>query len=238
MIFERGFTEIWGNQEEEWYRLNPVYAKKQRLLKFCAASTVTISRPNLQCISGRQKMKHVRFESALSERLRQTFVTWGVCSHNMWNWKINWTLNYLKVLLELVKTLLRPLIRHLCRTDNSRFFPNYHEKNKPSLPKQYDCWLRETPVCAMRRILFFLNHWGTQHLSPYAGHQATHWEEPCHHWSTLSRHVRKPRLRQGVTIQGGGARPGPQARFPFLVFLYHRAIQALFHNILHGPRET
>lgn len=55
----------------------------------------------------------------------------------------------------------------------------------------------------------------------------TQWEES----------YREAKAERGVTIQGGRARCVPQAHFSFSVFLYHRTVQALFHNILHGPRE-
>ena len=146
----------------------------------------------------------------------------GVCSHNVWNWKINWTLNYLKVLLELIKSLLPSQIGHLCQTENSRFFPDYREETNchflnnmvAGLGKPQSVQWEESFLCSV-------NHEGTQHLAPYAGCQVTKWEEPCRPGPPSSSCKRTPRL------SGRGS-----VHFPFWVFLYHRTFQALSYNIL------
>lgn len=62
----------------------------------------------------------------------------------------------------------------------------------------------------------------------YAGHQVPPWEEPyCREEATAERGV-----KSGVGVLGLYAK-----HFPFSAFLYHRTVWALFHSILHGPRE-
>lgn len=81
----------------------------------------------------------------------------GVCSHNVWNWKINWTQNYLEVLLELVKTPLRSQIGHSCQTENSRFFPDCCEEINPQFLRNMIVGLGRSQSVLLEEEMFF-NH--------------------------------------------------------------------------------
>ena len=120
----------------------------------------------------------------------------GVCSHNIWNWKINWTLNYLKVLLELVKTLLRSQIGHLCQTENSRFFPNYHEETNSHFLNNMVAGLgKPQSVQWEESFLFFFLSPGNTALISLCWSLSHSGRSPAITGLPPSSHVRRPGLR-------------------------------------------